>query len=113
MTSDAFTLKDLSSPDRECAMLQDALRNQLVERNVKAYRQLNRLAAAVIAVWPRITRRRAELIDLGKDSHLTAAQADELQNLQRLTDALIDVLQPFALEEAGDIMEELKRRDLW
>jgi len=68
---------------------------------------------AITTDWPETNRRRAELIDLEEEGRLTPAQADELENLQRLADAQISLLQPAQMAEADQTIEDLKRRGLW
>ena len=63
--------------------------------------------------WPKTNRRRARLIDLEEEGRLTPAQADELENLHRLADLGVSLLQPVQLEGADRIIDDLKRRRLW
>jgi len=81
----------------------------------KNFTELDRLSdlLAITADWPKTNRRRAKLIDLEEEGRLTPAQADELENLQRLADASVSLLQPVQLEGADRIIEDLKRRGLW
>ncbi len=81
----------------------------------KGFTELDRLSdlLAITSDWPKTNRRRAKLIDLEEEGRLTPARADELENLQRLADASVSLLQPVQLEGADRIIENLKRRGLW
>jgi hypothetical protein len=80
----------------------------------KDFTDLDRLSdlLAITADWPKTNRRRAKLIDLEEEGRLTPAQAEELENLQRLADASVSLLHPVQMEEADRIIEDLKRRGL-
>ncbi|NQU26341.1 MAG: N-6 DNA methylase [Candidatus Nealsonbacteria bacterium] len=81
----------------------------------KGFTELDRLSdlLAITVDWPKTNRRRAKLIDLEEEGRLTPAQAEELENLQRLADASVSLLQPVQMEDADRIIEDLKRRGLW
>lgn len=79
------------------------------------FTDLNRLAdlLAIEADWPKTNRRRAKLMDLDEDGALTAAEAAELRNLQRLADARVSLIKPESTDEIDRVIESLKRRGLW
>ena len=81
----------------------------------EGFTELDRLSdlLAITADWPKTNRRRAKLIDLEEEGRLTPARADELENLQRLADASVSLLQPVQMEGADRIIENLKRRGIW
>ena len=81
----------------------------------KGFTELDRLSdlLAITEDWPKTNRRRAKLIDLEEEDRLTPQQAEELENLQRLTDARVTLLRPVQMEGADGIIEDLKRRGLW
>ena len=79
------------------------------------FTELNRLSEllAITADWPRTNRRRAKLMDLEEAGRLTESQTEELNELQRLADARVSYFKPVFLEDADQIIEDLKRRGLW
>jgi hypothetical protein len=79
------------------------------------FTELNRLSEllAITADWPRTNRRRAKLMNLEEEGRLTESQTEELNELQRLADARVSYLKPVFLEDADQIIEDLKRRGLW
>jgi hypothetical protein len=81
----------------------------------KGFTDLDRLSdlLAITADWPKTNRRRAKLIDLEEEGRLTPAEAQELENLQRLADASVSLLRPVQMEKADQIIEDLKRRGRW
>lgn len=81
----------------------------------KGFTHLDRLSdlLAITADWPRTNRRRAKLIDLEEEGRLTAEQAAELKNLQRLADARVTLLKPRQAGAVDEQIEKLKRQGLW
>jgi len=81
----------------------------------RGFTELERLSEllAITADWSKTNRRRAKLIDLEEEGRLTPAQAEELENLQRLADARVTLLRPGEMEGMDRMIENLKRRGLW
>jgi hypothetical protein len=81
----------------------------------KDFTELDRLSEllAITVDWPKTNRRRARLLDSEEEGRLSPAEADELENLQRLADARVSLLRPVQMEGADQIIEDLKRRGLW
>ena len=81
----------------------------------KGFTDLERLAdlLAITADWPKTNRVRAKLIDLEEAGQLSAEQASELENLQRLADARVELLKPRQADAIDEQIEKLKRQGLW
>jgi len=81
----------------------------------KGFTDLNRLSdlLAITADWPKTNRRRAKLIDLEKENRLTPEQATELEQLQQLADARVNLLKPRQADAIDQQIEKLKRQGLW
>ena len=81
----------------------------------KGFTDLNRLSEllAITADWPKTNRRRAKLIDLEEENRLTPEQATELEQLQRLADARVNLLKPRQADAIDQQIEKLKRQGLW
>jgi hypothetical protein len=81
----------------------------------KGFNDLNRLfdLLAITADWPKTNRRRAKLIDLEEEGRLTAEQTTELERLQHLADARVNLLKPRKADAIDDQVEKLKRQGLW
>src|ERR1039457_3731720 len=81
----------------------------------KGFTDLNRLSdlLAITADWPRTNRRRAKLIDLEEGNRLTPEQATELEQLQQLADARVNLLKPRQADAIDQQIENLKRQGLW
>jgi hypothetical protein len=81
----------------------------------KGFTYLNRLCEllAITADWPKTNRRRAKLIDLDEEGRLTANQSAELEHLQHLADARVNLLKPRQGDAIEQQIENLKRQGLW
>jgi type I restriction-modification system DNA methylase subunit len=81
----------------------------------KGFTDLNRLSdlLAITADWPKTNRRRAKLIDLEEENRLTPGQATELEQLQWLADARVNLLKPRHADAIDQQIEKLKRQGLW
>jgi hypothetical protein len=81
----------------------------------KGFTDLNRLSdlLAITADWPKTNRRRAKLIDLEEEGRLTPEQATELEQLQHLADARVNLLKPRQADAIDEQIEKLKRQGLW
>lgn len=81
----------------------------------KGFSDLERLSdlLAITADWPKTNRRRAKLIDLEESGQLTPEQATELEHLQRLADARVNLLKPRQADAIDQQIEKLKRQGLW
>ena len=81
----------------------------------KGFTDLNRLSdlLAITADWPKTNRRRAKLIDLEEEGRLTPEQATELEQLQHLADARVNLLKPRQADAIDEQIENLKRQGLW
>jgi hypothetical protein len=81
----------------------------------RGFNDLNRLSEllAITADWPKTNRRRAKLIDLEEENHLTPEQATELERLQQLADARVNLLKPRQADAIDQQIEKLKRQGLW
>jgi hypothetical protein len=81
----------------------------------EGFSDLDRLSdfLAITVDWPKTNRRRAKLIDREEAGRLTTTQAEELNELQRLADASVSLLQPVHMANADEIIEKLKRDGLW
>jgi hypothetical protein len=81
----------------------------------KGFSDLERLSdlLAITADWPKTNRRRAKLIDLEEAGQLTSGQTAELEHLQRLADARVNLLKPREAEAIDQQIEKLKRQGLW
>jgi len=81
----------------------------------KGFSDLERLSdlLAVTADWPKTNRRRAKLIDLEEAGQLAPEQVAELDQLQRLADARVNLLKPRQADAIDQQIEKLKRQGLW
>jgi hypothetical protein len=81
----------------------------------QGFTDLNRLSdlLAITADWPKTNRRRAKLIDLEEEGSLTLEQAAELEQLQRLADARVNLFKPRQTDAIDQQIENLKRKGLW
>jgi hypothetical protein len=81
----------------------------------KGVTALDRLSdfLAITVDWEKTNRRRGKLMDLEDEGRLTPAQAEELANLQRLADALLDLMEPWKADEVDRVVERAKQRGLW
>ncbi|MEI9959670.1 MAG: N-6 DNA methylase [Limisphaerales bacterium] len=81
----------------------------------KGFTDLNRLSEllAITADWPKTNRRRAKLIDLEEAGRLNPEQATELEQLQQLADARVNLLKPRQADAIDHQIENLKRQGLW
>lgn len=81
----------------------------------KGFSDLERLTdlLAITADWAKTNRRRAKLIDLEEAGQLSPEQASELEHLQRLADARVELLKPRQADAIDEQIEKLKRQGLW
>jgi hypothetical protein len=79
----------------------------------KDFTDLQRLSdlLAITGEWAATNLRRAELMDCEAD--LSKAEAAELDRLQFLADARVNLVKPDEGGRLGDVIEDLKRRGLW
>ena len=81
----------------------------------KGFTDLNRLSdlLAITADWLKTNRRRAKLIALEEAGRLSQEQATELEQLQHLADARVNLLKPRQADAIDQQIENLKRQGLW
>ncbi len=74
--------------------------------------RLNELLA-ITADWEQTNTRRFQLIEKKVKRKIRANEKSELDYLQQLTDARIELLAPLPIKQLEDVREELKRRGIW
>lgn len=119
--AEVLRLYDLPAPlERKILDLFSGIRRRGVpfeqtEYFPKGFPDLERLSdlLAITADWKKTNRRRAKLIDLEESDHLTSEQATELEHLQRLADARVNLLKPRQADAIDQQIENLKRQGLW
>ena len=74
--------------------------------------RLNELLA-ITADWEQTNTRRFQLIEKKVKRKIRANEKRELDYLQQLTDARIELLAPLPIKQLEDVREELKRRGIW
>ena len=74
--------------------------------------RLNELLA-ITADWEQTNTRRFQLIEKKIKRKIRANEKRELDYLQQLTDARIELLAPLPIKQLEDVREELKRRGIW
>ena len=74
--------------------------------------RLNELLA-ITADWEQTNTRRFQLIEKEIKRKIRANEKRELDYLQQLTDARIELLAPLPIKQLEDVREELKRRGIW
>lgn len=81
----------------------------------KGFSDLERLSdlLAITADWPKTNRHRAKLIDLEESGQLTIEQTAELEHLQTLADARVNLMKPRGADAIDRQIEKLKRQGLW
>jgi hypothetical protein len=67
----------------------------------------------VTADWEQTNERRFQLIEKKVKRKILANEKVELDYLQQLTDARIELLAPLPIKQLADVREELRRRGIW
>ncbi|MGE0825011.1 MAG: class I SAM-dependent DNA methyltransferase [Candidatus Binatia bacterium] len=68
---------------------------------------------AITVDWDHTNERRAQLIEKKVKKHIASEEKRELDYLQQLTDARIQLLAPLPIKQLEDIRDDLKRRGIW
>ena len=79
------------------------------------FTEISRLSEllAITVDWEQTNARRFQLIEKKVKRKIRANEKRELDYLQQLTDARIELLAPLPIKQLEDVREELKRRGIW
>ena len=81
----------------------------------QGFTEISRLSEllAITVDWEQTNERRFQLIEKKVKRKILANEKRELDYLQQLTDARIELLAPLPIKQLEDVREELKRRGIW
>ena len=81
----------------------------------QGFTEISRLSEllAITTDWEQTNARRFQLIEKKVKRKIRASEKRELDYLQQLTDARIELLAPLPIKQLEDVREELKRRGIW
>ena len=81
----------------------------------QGFTEISRLSEllAITVDWEQTNERRFQLIERKVKRKILANEKRELDYLQQLTDARIELLAPLPIKQLEDVREELKQRGIW
>ena len=81
----------------------------------QGFTEISRLSEllAITVDWEQTNERRFQLIEKKVKRKILTNEKRELDYLQQLTDARIELLAPLPIKQLEDVREELKRRGIW
>ena len=82
---------------------------------LQGFTEISRLSEllAITVDWEQTNERRFQLIEKKVKRKILANEKRELDYLQQLTDARVELLAPLPIKQLEDVREELKRRGIW